>query len=448
MEVSDRELQAVEEDHSKNGGSETENYDSDDSEEDPTYDIIEETRSSFSRFSINKTKSRTVQKKMDLGSEDELDDAEIKVPELEEKDEKSFEKVQKLIQAGKLEKLKVEDCKVYLRKNGLRLTGKKDLLIQRIREHLEIMDGGGEKKYPLSSFVLNCKGDACTGDVVMFEQNVYEMYNIASRSATGPSIGTRTVVGRIVKESYGAAKQQHTFTIEVLWSKGVKPLPPLHPLLIKGRNLYKLKTMRQVWSNEEERRKILLEKHSRGSIARSKREARIQEKETRKKIREGQSIARKETGTIRSIQSREQQQQPHMGKVSPQEQPPKSDFIEVIQHQCAIPQSFTGIFQRQPQATPTEPMGLQSRHIRDQRTTNIPDIRNQQSKGFPIASRQHPHANEQPSERFHHRQPLASLNSYFPQRTLQRQGCLQLQPCWFYPQGRCRYGDRCKYLHD
>ena len=34
--------------------------------------------------------------------------------------------------------------------------------------------------------------------------------------------------------------------IEVLWSKGEKPLPPLHPLLIKGRNLYRMKTMRQV----------------------------------------------------------------------------------------------------------------------------------------------------------------------------------------------------------
>lgn len=37
-----------------------------------------------------------------------------------------------------------------------------------------------------------------------------------------------------------------TKQIEVLWSKGEKPLPPLHPLLIKGRNLYRLKTMRQV----------------------------------------------------------------------------------------------------------------------------------------------------------------------------------------------------------
>lgn len=58
--------------------------------------------------------------------------------------------------------------------------------------------------------------------------------------------GSRTVAGRVVKESYGAAKQQHTFTVEVLWSSGVRKLPPLTPLLVKGRNLYKMKTYRQV----------------------------------------------------------------------------------------------------------------------------------------------------------------------------------------------------------
>ncbi|PHU20044.1 hypothetical protein BC332_11195 [Capsicum chinense] len=62
--------------------------------------------------------------------------------------------------------------------------GSKDTLIQRIKEHADILDGRGEEKYPPSSFVLNGKGDVCTGDVVMFEQNVYEMFSIASRSAT------------------------------------------------------------------------------------------------------------------------------------------------------------------------------------------------------------------------------------------------------------------------
>jgi len=40
-------------------------------------------------------------------------------------------------------------------------------------------------------------------------------FSIASRSATGPSCGKRIVAGRIVKESYGAAKQQHTFTVRI-----------------------------------------------------------------------------------------------------------------------------------------------------------------------------------------------------------------------------------------
>lgn len=38
-------------------------------------------------------------------------------------------------------------------------------------------------------------------------------FSIISRSAKGGSCGTRVVAGRILKESYGAAKQQHTFTV-------------------------------------------------------------------------------------------------------------------------------------------------------------------------------------------------------------------------------------------
>ncbi|PIA27568.1 hypothetical protein AQUCO_07600023v1 [Aquilegia coerulea] len=275
----------VEKEFTEDEDSSTECCVTDDSEDDPTYDILEKTRSSLSKMSLKKSKSRTSKVKDSTGKT-KLDFEEVKMAELDEVDAKSFENVEKIIQAGQLEKLKIDQCKVYLRKHGLRLTGNKDVLIERIREHLGIINGGGEQKYPASTFVLNCKGDACTGDVVMFEQNVYEMYNVASRSATGPPCGTRIVAGRIVKESYGAAKQQHTFTIEVLWSKGMKPLPPLHPLLIKGRNLYRLKTLRQKWTDEVERSRVLLEKHSRGSLARSSRETRVQKKEMRKVLRE------------------------------------------------------------------------------------------------------------------------------------------------------------------
>ncbi|KAK9142135.1 hypothetical protein Syun_011535 [Stephania yunnanensis] len=269
----------------------------DDSDEDPTYDVLQDTCSKLSNLSLKRSNSRASMVTIDSARKLELDEEEIEeieeAPGLDEKDKKCFEKVDEIVKAGGLERLTVDQCKVYLRKHGLRLTGKKEVLVERIREHISVIDERGEEKYPIASFVLNCKGDACNGDVVLFEQKVYEMYNPASRSSTAPPVGTRMVAGRIVKESYGAAKQQHTFTIEVLWSKGIKPLPPLHPLLIKGRNLYRLKTMRQRWADEEERNKVLREKHSRGFVARSNRETRIQEKEMRKRFNEPRD-ARKE----------------------------------------------------------------------------------------------------------------------------------------------------------
>lgn len=51
---------------------------------------------------------------------------------------------------------------------------------------------------------IQCVGDACKGDVVLFRQKVYKR---------GQIMGKRTVAGRIVKESYGTSKQQHTFTV-------------------------------------------------------------------------------------------------------------------------------------------------------------------------------------------------------------------------------------------
>ncbi|KAK3222609.1 hypothetical protein Dsin_009634 [Dipteronia sinensis] len=172
-----------------------------------------------------------------------------------------------LQERGDLGALNVQECKAYLRKHGLRVSGTKAACLQRIEEHWRIRDRNGEALYPKSSFVINCTGDVCQDDVVLFTQKVYEKFDKVTRH--GRVLGKRTVAGRVVHESYGAAKQQHTFTIEVLWSKGFNKLPPLVPLLVKGRNLYRLRTFRQLWNNEAERVKVLAEKHKRGSAARA-----------------------------------------------------------------------------------------------------------------------------------------------------------------------------------
>ncbi|KAG2316972.1 hypothetical protein Bca52824_020094 [Brassica carinata] len=176
-------------------------------------------------------------------------------------DDNDDDKVTSLLAAGSdlMKSLNVKECKAYLRKHGLRLSGTKPVFIERILEHWRIKDGNGESLYPISSFPINCKGDVCKGDTVLFTQKV---------KGSGKIMGRRTVAGQVVKESYGTAKQQHTFTIEVLWCEGMQKLPPLYPLLVKGRNLYRLMTMRQRWANEDDRVKVLSEKHSRGAAAR------------------------------------------------------------------------------------------------------------------------------------------------------------------------------------
>ncbi|KAJ8560134.1 hypothetical protein K7X08_004192 [Anisodus acutangulus] len=417
-------------------------YDSDDSQEDPTFDILEETRSSLSKLSIKKHASkdmsarRNVSKALEECVEGEQDVDKI-VPELDEKDQKSYETIQKIIKAGQIEKLKVEQCKVYLRKHGLRLTGSKDILIQRIKEHTDIVDGRGVEKYPPSSFVLNCKGDACTGDVVMFEQNVYEMFNIASKSATGPPCGTRIVAGRIVKESYGAKKQQHTFTVEVLWSKGEKPLPPLHPLLIKGRNLYRLETLRQKWDNEAERQKILSEKHARGFVARSNRETRV-----RTNVNLNNASSYRERSFGESIISN-----------------PSKNPLRMHNSNTHMPM-WRGSSYGGNMNSNNSPL-----RMHDSNAHSIPPWRGYNDGGYgnwdtsriPLRGHGPTYTTYGHSQNMNYRSPQRTENwqarngwcdAGAAKRPFQGQREEQKRPCRFYAQGRCYYGNSCRYLHD
>ncbi|CAH1422874.1 unnamed protein product [Lactuca virosa] len=409
--------------------SQPETCDSDDSQDDPSFDILEETQSRLSNLSIKKKSKSRIPVKVG----DDVDCIEIVEPVFDANDQKTYEIVQKTIEVGQVEKLKVEQCKLYLRKHGLRLTGKKDILIDRIKEHISIMNGEGEHKYPASSFVMNCKGDACTGDIVMFEQNVYEMFSIVSRSANGPPCGTRIVAGRIVKESYGAAKQQHTFTVEVLWSKGVKPLPPLHPLLIKGRNLYRLKTMRQRWEDESERQKILSEKHARGNAARSNRETRIQEKEKKKALREHRSSK----GNIQN----EKKQEKKRNTSSP------TQLLPMI-------------------INSRNPTNLHNNNHHGgsyKENVNCNTLRNQVRRDFNMEFYHHPSRQFERREYDDMRESMGPQsyifqgggnNGYIPMGHNQGQRgqfCKYQgqrgQFCKYYAQGRCTYGINCKFLH-
>lgn len=115
-------------------------------------------------------------------------------------------------------------------------------------------------------FKINCTGDACQGDVILFTETVWGgSYRKPYR------VGDRTIAARIVRDSYGSAKQQHTFTLDVIWSEGTEPLAAGKQTRRKGRNVYRNGTYRLAWSDETERETVLADKHKRGTAARNAR---------------------------------------------------------------------------------------------------------------------------------------------------------------------------------
>ncbi len=107
------------------------------------------------------------------------------------------------------------------------------------------------------------------GDVIRFKESVY------CGSVKRPKyIGERTIEAAVLSESYGAIKQQHTFTLRVVDSDGIEALRPLTKILRKGRNIYRFGVERLLWKDETERQLHLEEKRKRGTEAARMREHR------------------------------------------------------------------------------------------------------------------------------------------------------------------------------
>lgn len=116
----------------------------------------------------------------------------------------------------------------------------------------QISDFNGDAAHP-----INCTGDACVGDRVAFERATF-----TGSFRNAKFAGFERVEGEIVADSYGAAKQQHTFTLRLADGLTTR---------IKGRNLYANGLWRAAWADEDARRAALNEKHSRGDMARAAR---------------------------------------------------------------------------------------------------------------------------------------------------------------------------------
>lgn len=116
------------------------------------------------------------------------------------------------------------------------------------------------------------RGDAeysigCTGDAVMGDEVRFERAKFTGSFRNAKFAGFERITGKIVRDSYGEEKQQHTFTLEL--ADGSK-------LKIKGRNLYANGTFRKPWTDESQRQTVREEKHQRGDFARAQRRERIE----------------------------------------------------------------------------------------------------------------------------------------------------------------------------
>lgn len=121
----------------------------------------------------------------------------------------------------------------------------------------EISEYKGDNKYSVN----------CTGDVVMGDEVSFERATFSGSFRNAKFAGFELIQGKIINDSYGRDKQQHTFTIELL--DGSK-------MTIKGRNLYANGTYRKLWDNEDMRGQVADEKHERGAKARKAREYRLE----------------------------------------------------------------------------------------------------------------------------------------------------------------------------
>jgi len=110
--------------------------------------------------------------------------------------------------------------------------------------------------------------DVVQGDIIRFTESVF----IGQRNHPR-KIGDRRLIAKVVSESYGKSKQQHTFTLEILKSDGAEAIGK--QIKRKGRNIYRNGVERLEWMDESLRKQVCDEKHERGHKARQAREYRI-----------------------------------------------------------------------------------------------------------------------------------------------------------------------------
>ena len=114
--------------------------------------------------------------------------------------------------------------------------------------------------------------DIVVGDTIRYEESVF-----SGPWRSAKYVGKRTIKAQVIADSYGSAKQQHTFTLKILECSGVNTINTGDSTRRKGRNIYKYDPVRLLWEDEDARQKVADDKHKRGDAAKAERERRKEE---------------------------------------------------------------------------------------------------------------------------------------------------------------------------
>jgi hypothetical protein len=101
-----------------------------------------------------------------------------------------------------------------------------------------------------------------SGDILTWSEPVW-------RRGTKRPVGERTITAEVVRESYGYATGQHTFSLLVKNAEGCDAPAPGTMLRRMGRNLYPYVTAQTSALPDAERDALRDEKHERGALVRA-----------------------------------------------------------------------------------------------------------------------------------------------------------------------------------
>lgn len=109
--------------------------------------------------------------------------------------------------------------------------------------------------------------DVVQGDIIEFQEPVFSAGSFHHGRSTAKHLGDRTVLAKVVKESYGDDVGLHTFSLEVIDSKGYEPHEKGKIIKRRGKTIYPCKVIDNVL--DKDRVKLLEEKHERGKTSKT-----------------------------------------------------------------------------------------------------------------------------------------------------------------------------------